>query len=179
MQSRSRKSSALNAPNVAPGMAQSPVMGASGWLYIVPFQQDISLALSDLQRRVFDDRDYYWDEQDESIDRTSLETLLASKESEEFWEVGTHSILDMDRVIGADQPEEIGAVRALSPEQVLVYLGSEHPTRTDFERAVNVQVEAGESPPIDSGYIKWSGRYAVLHRDGVPHEIAFWGWSGD
>lgn len=156
-------------------------MGASCWDYIVPFQQDITRVLSILQQRVFDEGDYYWDLDDggDVIDRTSLAALFASKDSDRFWEVGTHSILDMDSISAADQPDAEGAIRALSADGVTRHLGSPQPTRADFERAFNLPVNPGESAPIDSGYPKWSGRLTILYRDGEPDEIAFWGCSGD
>ncbi|OLT30422.1 hypothetical protein BJF79_39060 [Actinomadura sp. CNU-125] len=128
---------------------------------------------------MFDDGDYYRDEEDEFIDDSSLEALLACKEAEEFWEVGTHSILDMDQVIDADRPEEVGAIRALSADEMRTHLGSERPTRADLERAFAVPAAPGMGPPIDSSYAKWTGRYVVLYRDGAPDEIAIWGASGD
>jgi hypothetical protein len=168
----------LTVPRAAHG-AESLAMGASSWDYVVPYQDDITRAFAELQQRVFDEGDYYRDDYDDFLDVTSLEALLAGKESERFWEVGTHSILDMDQIIDAGRPDEAGAIRALSGEELRTHLGSDHPTRADWERAFNVPTQPGTSAPINAGFPRWSGRYAVLYRDGAPHEIAFWGWSGD
>ena len=35
-------------------------MGASGWDYYVPYQEDLNAALQQLRREVFEARDYYW-----------------------------------------------------------------------------------------------------------------------
>ena len=153
-------------------------MGASSWNYIVPFQKDIAQALADLQRRVFDEGEYYRSD-DYDIDYSSLEALFAARESDVFWDVGTHSILDIDQIIETGRPDEPGAIRALSSDETRALLGGEQPTRADLERAYNVPVEMGCDTPIESGYPRWSGRFTILYRDGVPDELAFWGYSGD
>ncbi|HET9144297.1 hypothetical protein [Actinophytocola sp.] len=139
-------------------------MGASGWEYFVPYQADVGKAFAELQRQVLADGDYY---QGEKYD--SLAELVAAKQQEEFWEEGTHSILDMHRVNHAFAADETGQIRELSPVEVDALLGSETPTRADFEQV--------DEPCAD--FDSWQGRYTVLYQDGQPHELVFWGYSGD
>ena len=148
-------------------------MGASGWDYLVPYRPEVAEALLDLQAQVFSDGDYYdyWTECSAPPPET-IEDLWAAKESPDFWDVGTHSILDIDKIVGVTEPDSPGAIRAMTPDEMHAVLGTDRPTRTDFERT---------SPHRDSllDFPRWSGRYVILYKDERPDEIAFWGFSGD
>jgi hypothetical protein len=52
-------------------------------------------------------------------------------------------------------------------------LGCDHPTAEEFEAACDRHDRLGVTK------FRWTGRYTVLYRDGEPHELAFWGMSGD
>jgi hypothetical protein len=159
-------------------------MGASGWHYVAPYQEDATQALLNLQRALIASGDYYHGTPREELEDpdepgwgtyyqfNSLDDLVAAKETDDFWEQGTHSILDIDRIIDAGQPDEAGAIVFLSTNSVVQSLGNERPTRSDFERVRPALLQNAEFP-------SWSGRCAVLYQDGQPHELAFWGFSGD
>jgi hypothetical protein len=90
---------------------------------------------------------------------------------------GTHSIIDMDRVIDPSEPDGFSTVRPLTDAEVRRYFGTDRPTRGDFDRAY-----AGDGPDPDLRAIgpNWSGHCVVLYDlDGSPSAIAFWGFSGD
>lgn len=155
-------------------------MGASAWVYVVPYQQDVMQALLDLQSSMIASGKCHQGNPDAAYDLHkffpqigSLEELRALKETDEFWEEGTHSILDMDRIISAGQPDEEGAIAPVPPDRARALFGNQRPAREDFQRAAHGNLHRSPDFP------RWSGRYVVLYEDGRPHEIAFWGFSGD
>jgi hypothetical protein len=91
-------------------------------------------------------------------------------ENESVQESGTHSILDVDRVVApwpwARQP--FGSVRPVSRWEARRRTGTAHPTRAEVDALNPLAVK------------RWHGRCAVLHdAEGRPTEIYFWGFSGD
>lgn len=144
-------------------------MGASGWDYVEPFEGDPHQSLTRLREQVLTSGDYYWDDDYLGPRPESLDELDQLREEEEFWEVGTHSILDVDRVIAPTDEDHDGTVRRLPADEAIAVFGTAEPTREQFI------ARKDELPQ----YRSWSGMYQLLHRDGVPHEIAFWGFSGD
>ncbi len=146
-------------------------MGASGWDYSVAYQADLSAALAALRQKVFDDRSYYWPD-DLSPDRPWPQTWDELSADEQVQEEGTHSILDVNRVIGPDEPDAFGAVRQFSPAEVQDHFGTDRPTRAAFELAYR-------SPALSDGCPQWSGRCLVLYDGEQPSGIVFWGVSGD
>lgn len=144
-------------------------MGASGWDYVEPYEGDPSQSLTRLRNRVLAESDYYWDDDYLGPRPASLDELDQLREEEEFWEVGTHSVLDVDRVIAADDEDHDGTVRELPEDEAISIFGTAEPTRDLFIARRN------ELP----NHRQWSGLYQLLHRDGAPTEIAFWGISGD
>ena len=146
-------------------------MGASGWSYVVEYRGDPMAALAELRYTTLSRGDYFWDgDSEEHIGRrpASLAELDSLRETDEFWEIGTHSVLDVDRVVGGDQDVE-GTVRQLTAAEAREMFGTATPTRAQFE-ALSNGLPYGE---------RWSGLCQVLYRDGHPTEIAFWGSSGD
>jgi hypothetical protein len=89
-------------------------VGASGWKYYVPYQDDLAASLQQLQNAVFSSGEYYW-HGDRASERSDMPTTV-----EELWqdewvhEAGTHSILDMSRVIAPVGADDRGTVRPLS-----------------------------------------------------------------
>jgi hypothetical protein len=154
-------------------------VGASGWDYRVPFVGSVEEAFDEVRKQVLVSGDYIWpwddlepddEDDDESAPRPStLDALRAAKEIEEFWEEGTHSILDMERV-GAD--DQFGVVRPLSATELSDVFGTQEPAAVDLERV-------GEERLLDLLGERWTGRSLVLHKDGKPDEVYFWGYSGD
>ncbi|MER5944811.1 hypothetical protein ABT127_01970 [Streptomyces sp. NPDC001904] len=146
-------------------------MGASGWEYYVPYQEDVSAALEELRERVFRDEDYYWSgdhplDEDDRVPRPA--TVEELWEDEDARESGTHSILDMERVLRPGEAPGACTIRPVQPDEACRLTGTDVLTRE--------HVEAME-PLVEEG---WSGRVAVLHDGaGRPSELYFWGISGD
>ena len=168
-------------------------MGASGWDYRVRFVKSVQESLVALQADVLARNDYIWPwefdsedleeleelEDDEIIPRpTSLADLAAAKRVEEFWEEGTHSILDVERVTRADGPDEFAAIRPLTAPELAQVFGTERPTAADFDP---VRAPGPSGPLEDFMGPRWSGRSLVIYGDDreSPVEVYFWGYSGD
>ncbi|MFJ5267289.1 hypothetical protein [Streptomyces sp. NPDC088358] len=147
-------------------------MGASGWDYYVPYQEDLNAALRQLRREVFEAGDYYWvnggdwrPEGEREARPRSLEELW---EDELVREAGTHSILDIFRVVGPDDTPDYNTVEPVTAEEARELLGTDRLTRA--------HVKGSDVFPRS----RWIGRCAVLHdAEGNPQEIRFWGHSGD
>ena len=140
----------------------------------MPYQPDFGAALKALQVRVFEDGDYYW-HGEWAPDRTTLPPTVKELWSDEWTqEAGTHSVLDVDRVVDVDDEDDFGTVRPLSDVEVPHYFGTVRPTEADFEGAYR------EGTADTSVGERWTGRCTVLYSPaGHPVEIAFWGVSGD
>jgi hypothetical protein len=147
-------------------------VGASSWEYSVPYQEDLAGALTALQRKVFEERDYYWCP---GADWRPVEERLPWPQTvEELWEDelvrenGTHSILDIFRVIGPDEERDYFTMQPVSEEEALRVLGTRKPTRAHMPEFENFP------------HSRWQGRCVVLHDDaGEPRELHFFGYSGD
>lgn len=170
-------------------------MGASGWDYRAPYAGSVEATLLAVQEQVLLRCDFIWpwdDSEDEAIDPRyaeffeeedrqdvpwplSLADLNAAKEIEEFWDEGTHSILDMDRVIAADS-DEVGAIRLLSPAELNGLFGTQQPSAADFDRMRQAGLGVPHSHLCGE---RWTGRGMVIFEDGAPAEVFFWGFSGD
>ncbi|WP_231157691.1 hypothetical protein [Streptomyces sp. CNZ748] len=147
-------------------------MGASEWDYYVPYQEDLDAALQKLRREVFESGDYHWVDGDKWLAKDSTEPLPQSLD--ELWdhelvqEAGTHSILDVLRVLGPDDTPDHRTVEPVTGEEARELLGTDVLTRA--------HVKDFDVFPRS----RWVGRCAVLHDDdGKPQEIYFWGHSGD
>lgn len=147
-------------------------VGASGWDYSVPYQEDLGGAFGALRRKVFEERDYYWAPGGDW--RPEEERLPWPETEEELWEneivqqAGTHSILDIFRIIAQDEEPDYGAMKQVTEEEALRVLGTRKLTRADVPRFEEFD------------QWRWYGRCAVLHDDrGRAEEIYFWGCSGD
>jgi hypothetical protein len=148
-------------------------VGASGWDYYVAYQPDLQEALDELRRHVFEAGDYWWAAPYEFgksaadfPDRPRTEAELWADES--VRESGTHSILDMSRVMVDGEEPDYGTIQPVTEAEALERVGVAKPTRAHCE-ALEPLAER-----------RWFGRCAVLHdADGAPNEIYFWGFSGD
>ena len=158
-------------------------MGASGWDYIVPFTGNVEDSFRAARQHVLDSGQFIWnygpdgfvDDESEAVRPATLQSLDEFKENEDFWDEGSHSILDTDRVVAADDTDQPGAIRPLSDDELRRYFGTTTPSRNDFDRAY----QRGVGPLSESNQLRWSGRCAVLYDGGTPTQIAFWGFSGD
>ncbi|MEV7682356.1 hypothetical protein AB0O64_27955 [Streptomyces sp. NPDC088341] len=130
----------------------------------MPYQEDLETAFEDLRRKVFEERDYYW-VHDSDPWPESFEELWAD---EIVQEAGTHSILDIFRILGPGEYADYSTLEPVTEDEALRVLGTSKPTRAHV-------------PEFSAfAYARWRGRCAVLHDErGEPREIYFWGASGD
>jgi hypothetical protein len=147
-------------------------VGASEWNYYVPYQRDLGAALQQLRREVFAAGDYYWvngaDWRPEEEREPRPVTLEELWEDELVQETGTHSVLDIFRVVGPAETPDYNTVQPVTAEEARELLGAEKLTRA--------QVKDFDVFPRS----RWIGRCAVLHDEqGNPQELLFWGHSGD
>jgi hypothetical protein len=160
-------------------------VGASGWDYRVPYAGSVEATLIRIQEEVLASGDYIWpwesvDHETGAVARpSSLAELGAAKGTGEFWEEGTHTILDIDRVIDTDDDEvddEVGGILPLDDTELNELFGTSQPSAAEFDRVY----EPGPAGPLsDLLGERWTGRSMVIYKDGVPAEIYFWGFSGD
>jgi hypothetical protein len=158
-------------------------MGASGWDYLVPYQPDAEAAFRQLQEQVLESGEFLWREEYYGPRPTTRWQLAAVKDRVEFWEEGTHSILDMDRIVPADDEDHDGTVRPLAPDEVQHYFGTDRPTEADFDRAYRytpgTDILEWSRHSLFADLRRWSGRYAILYDGSQPQQIIFFGCSGD
>jgi hypothetical protein len=160
-------------------------VGASGWEYRVPFAGSVEASLLAVQEQVLASGDYIWPwdsidpeflDEDAQLPRpSSLADLTAAKQVEEFWDEGTHTILDVDRMIGiGDEP--FGAISPLSDQELNQLFGTLRPSAADFD-GVHQPGPGGELGDLCGE--RGSGRSMVIYKDGIAAEVYFWGFSGD
>ncbi|MEV7525080.1 hypothetical protein [Streptomyces sp. NPDC091371] len=157
-------------------------MGASGWDYVTGYDGDVAAALAALQARVFQE------EYGDGACFRSLEDLYAD---EEFMGTeGTHTILDIVRVVATDDPpnrsviDDYGTLRPLSPERVVHHFGTERPTVEQYEQLLAAAHDARSHEEYERSLLgecqmRWTGCYVVLHSDGIPTHLGIFGFSGD
>ena len=173
-------------------------MGASGWSYFVPYQEDISIALQELREAVFQrseyyQRDPYWknmtfddflhpdmdkDEIAEYLEEfqrlqalpepTSIETLIQWNGEE-----GTHSIIDIN---GIATTSSFGVVAPLTSDELKRFFGTDKPTHEMIKSKETALVEFIQQ---GIGRYRGEGTYIIVYKDGKPDEIYFTGYSGD
>jgi hypothetical protein len=159
-------------------------VGASGWSYVTPYRADVAESLRALQEKVLRDGDYYWwDEPGEYTPRPgSLEVLWAS---DGRWDSGTHSILDMDRVVASADPPDwrdgaaYGAIRPLPEDSAVRIFGTSRPSRAQFEAAAKDYASPQHDELVAEVTMRWAGLYVLLYEGDRVTEIGFWGISGD
>ncbi len=136
-------------------------MATSGWVYYVPYQQDIEKALQDLREQVFRTGQYQrWpDVQGATIDEVVAESGYS----------GTHSILDIERV---SPLPALQAVSPLSAERLQEVFETDKPTR----QMVEDMIEDDELEELNPRY---QGIYIIVYKSDQPDTICFVGYSGD
>jgi hypothetical protein len=153
---------------------------------VTPYRGDVAASLQELRERVFRDRAYYWwDDFEEDEPRpAAIEGIWAS---ETMKESGTHSILDVDRVVTTTQPptgrdpRDFGTVRPLARDLVVRHFGTDRPSPAQFEALAGDPHHPGFLEFIDEVKLRWTGLYVLLYEPGsdAPAHIGFWGYSGD
>ncbi|WP_326564968.1 hypothetical protein VSH64_24285 [Amycolatopsis rhabdoformis] len=155
-------------------------MGASGWHYRAPYAGSVKATHKFVQAQLLSSGDYVWPWEDFDPEYVtpvprprSLPDLNAAKDSENFWDCGTHSILDTHEISESDG---VGTIRPLSTTELTTVFGTPQPSAADFDRVF----QPGPSGPLaDLMGERWTGRSLVLYHNGTPTEVFFWGFSGD
>ena len=140
-------------------------MGASGWSYFTPHEDDVEDALRTLRNRVFDG----------AFPRGSADrpkSIAAYVKS--CGEDGTHSILDIlraDTVGPSGEMDDFATAFPLFREEAAELFGTKKPTREDIRR-VGKQLMTMRQ--------RWQATWVVVHdAKGKPVEQLFTGFSGD
>ncbi|GGW65606.1 hypothetical protein GCM10010503_48450 [Streptomyces lucensis JCM 4490] len=158
-------------------------MGASGWEYVTPYEGTVEKSLEVLHARVF--QELYGDD----ATYRNLEELW---QDEEFMgEEGTHSILDIDRVVhtpaapSSHNVADYGTLRPLAHERVVHHFGTDRPTPARFEEVL-AQAQTAIGTPfdrpetlLDECRMRWTGVYVVLYTGDEPTHLGIFGFSGD
>ena len=159
-------------------------MGASGWSYVTPLRGDVAESLRELRERVFRDREYWWRDEFEE-DEPRPETIEGLRASEHVKQSGTHSILDVDRVVGTSEPpawnrwrEDLGTVRPLAENRIVLHFGTARPARAQFQALADPDAP-GARAFHDEVKMRGTGLYVLLYDGGQPSDVGFWGYSGD
>ncbi len=161
-------------------------MGASGWTYFVPFQEDIANALRELQEAVFNKGKYFkpgafygamFEQMPPKLKEMMapvIEEMQGRGEPQSIEELremngedGTHSILDME---GVSATPDFGVLAPLEAGELLDLFGTDKPTRSMIEERAEAVLERRD---------RWEGTYVIAYKEGVPSEIFFAGFSGD
>ncbi|MDQ1008810.1 hypothetical protein QFZ82_003295 [Streptomyces sp. V4I23] len=160
-------------------------MGASHWEYVTPYRGSAEESLEVLHRQVFEE--LYGD--DDTYQ--SLEELW---EDEEFMsEEGTHSILDIQRVVhstAAPSPhnlEDYGTLRPMAHDRIVRHFGTDRPTPGRFgellahARTVSRFRPDPEETLMDECRMRWTGVCVVLYAGDEPEptHLGIFGYSGD
>ncbi|WP_416968573.1 hypothetical protein [Streptomyces sp. 4F14] len=152
-------------------------MGASGWDYVTRYDGDVVAALTALRTRVFET------EYGDSDRYRSLEDLY--EDAEFMGTEGTHTILDIDRVIITDTPStRSGTLRPLAPGRVTHHFGTDRPSVEQYEELVATADRATSHEEYEQSLLgecrtPWSGCYVVLYSDDKPTHLGIFGSSGD
>jgi hypothetical protein len=184
-------------------------MGATGWAYFVPYQQDINIALQELKEDVFKQGEY---EQPFDFNPKEFESSLDYLESrwqslpddvrehtDEFLEmaraVAKHqrprrppkSIKQLLKRCGAEGTHSILDIERVSPTPAFGAIAPlPHDKLRDIfgtEQPTHDMVEkwSARIDPLDAKplYERWEGIYLIVYQDSEPVEIYFEGCSGD
>lgn len=175
-------------------------MGASGWSYFVPFQEDINEALQALRWRVFRAGDYWappgggsvpffedfappdiWSDE-EQIARwraTYEEEKALRAKGAKLVSTSPDQLLRRNRTEGTHSIIDIPAIRqtndlnesgGLSDDELVRCFGTLRPSRGAIE---------AETTTIQALRGRWRCTYVVSYEGDTPREIFFGGVSGD
>lgn len=137
-------------------------MGSSGWMYSAPFQKDIIALFSELQEKVFYERNYYNPFMDEENPPSSIMDLLM-----ECQECGTHSLLDIGCV---SQTRDFATASPMTREEMIQFFGSDTPS---------LQTIKENSQKVMDTLDRWYCLFCTAYEDNSPVETVFIGVSGN
>ncbi|MFE6222758.1 hypothetical protein [Streptomyces sp. NPDC057854] len=157
-------------------------MGASGWDYVTRYDGDAEEALAALRARVF---------QDQYGSDARYGSLADLYDDEEFMGTeGTHTILDIDRVVATDVPPtrssvaDYGTLRPLALHRVMHHFGTTRPSVEQFEKLTAAAHDAASHEEYEQSLLgecqmRWTGYYIVLYSGDRPTHLGIFGFSGD
>ena len=184
-------------------------MGATGWSYFVPYQQDINTALEELKDEVFEQGQY---EQPFNFDQNEVEgqlDYLASvyeslpdeirEHTNQFLELARaaakqqrpkqtpRSIKQLLKRCGTEGTHSILDIEKVSSTPAFGAIASLPRERLldifGTEQPTHDMVEKWSTrmdpPDVEPLYERWEGIYIVVYEDTKPVEIYFEGCSGD
>ncbi|MER5943565.1 hypothetical protein ABT121_40470 [Streptomyces sp. NPDC001928] len=160
-------------------------MGASGWEYVTAYKGSVEESLAALHEQVF--AELYGNDHEYG----SIEELWADEEF--MGEEGTHSILDIQRVVHTTAApseqaiEDYGTLRPLPTGRIAHHFGGNRPTPGRFQELLDESYEAIRRRPLhDQGQtlitecrMRWTGVFVVLYTDEEPSHVGIFGYSGD
>ncbi|WP_431676701.1 hypothetical protein [Kitasatospora sp. KL5] len=140
-------------------------MGGSGWWATGPYREDLAAALRLAQELELKDDDH-------NSGGMTVDELWQDEEWQEYILTGgTGSVLDQWRLIDAEAPDEEAMMRPLTDREVRTWAPTGRPTVAEWVDALVTGTL--EYPP------RASGRCTVLHTDGHPSAIGYWGVTAD
>ncbi|MET9959757.1 hypothetical protein ABZ128_11970 [Streptomyces sp. NPDC006326] len=156
-------------------------MGASGWDYVTEYEGSVEASFAALQARVFDEK---------YGDGRTYASLAELRADEEFMgEEGTHSILDIERVVPSpDAPRhengDFATLRPLATDRAVHHFGTDRPTVGRYREvlaAANASTthEEYQRSLIGECRMRWTGRYVLLYAGDEPTHVGIFGCSGD
>ncbi|MFE9358695.1 hypothetical protein ACFYPB_32040 [Streptomyces olivaceoviridis] len=168
-----------------PGTAERHAMGASTWDYVTPYRGDLEATLGALHDEVF--QKLYGDDEEYG----SREELYA--DGEFMGEEGTHSILDVHRIVATTEAPrghreaDYFTLRPLSSDRLVHHFGTDRPTVQQYQDAMARSYEAartrrfGDEDTTLRGEhrMRWTGVYVLLYTENRITHVGFFGSSGD
>ncbi|MFF3243400.1 hypothetical protein ACFYWY_06635 [Streptomyces sp. NPDC002870] len=157
-------------------------MGASGWDYVTEHKGGIQASLDALHAQVF---------QEEYGDGATYRSLADLHADHEFMgQEGTHSILDIDRVVHTtDAPQrgkasDYGTLRPLAADRIVHHFGTNRPTVRQYEKVLAAAHGATDHQEYEQSLLgecrmRWTGLYVLLYAGKEPTHVGIFGFSGD
>jgi hypothetical protein len=166
-------------------------MTSTAWGYLVPYQENIGQALTEIQQDIFQRGEFFTElgdllafirsEQTQHISQEKIEQIKArinQLEQEPIpvtipaliqknGDAGTHSIIDMQGI--SDKPKE-HHISPLTEDEIIKYFGHKQPTLSMLEQNDNNILSLCEH---------WQGRYLLVYENEKPIDIFLVGISGE
>lgn len=171
-------------------------MGATGWRYRIEYTDDPEDALQAIRQRVFQHRQYPFEESWPAAARNRHPLLWFTATAigklhnlflkarigratdiprlvEQAGETGTHSILDITHT--SKYPDF--ATASPAPERILIEVfGTVRPTAEDYDSYIMGELANDE---LTENLDRWQSYYFLLYEDEQPRWLCFEGYSGD
>ncbi|MFD5573888.1 hypothetical protein [Streptomyces cadmiisoli] len=158
-------------------------MGASGWEYVTPYRGSVEESLEALHAQVFDE-DFGDDDSYQDVEELWRDVEFMGQE-------GTHSILDIQRVVRTTAApsnkniEDYGTLRPLAQERIVHHFATDRPSPGQFEETLmQARADFGYRPDraetlLDECRMRWTGLYVLLYTGAEPTHLGIFGFSGD